>query len=77
MQKNFIVTETRFGNGEIGNWGLPNKPDESYAIRNLNGAMDEFFSARIIVRQRRVNRPLIDVSLHVQNLRRRKQGVCL
>ena len=42
MQKHFIVTETRFGNGEIGNWGLPNKPDEYYAIRNLNGAIDEF-----------------------------------
>ncbi|MCM8527406.1 MAG: LamG domain-containing protein [Lentisphaeraceae bacterium] len=42
MQKHFIVTSTRFGNGEIGNWGLPNKPDESYAIRNLNGAIDEF-----------------------------------
>lgn len=49
MQKHFIVTETRFGNGEIGNWGLPNKPDESYAVRNLNGAMDEFavFSAAL------------------------------
>ena len=42
MQKNFEVTKTRFGNGEIGNWGLPNRPDESYAIRNLNGAIDEF-----------------------------------
>ena len=42
MKKNFEVTKTRFGNGEIGNWGLPNRPDESYAIRNLNGAIDEF-----------------------------------
>ena len=42
MKKNYIVNQTRFGNGEIGNWGLPNKPDEDYAIRNLNGAMDEF-----------------------------------
>ncbi|MCM8542016.1 MAG: LamG domain-containing protein, partial [Lentisphaeraceae bacterium] len=42
MKKHFEVSATRFGNGEIGNWGLPNKPDASYAIRNLNGAMDEF-----------------------------------
>lgn len=42
MKKNYEVSTTRFGNGEIGNWGLPNKPDVSYAIRNLNGAMDEF-----------------------------------
>lgn len=42
MKEHFIVTQTRFGNGEIGNWGLPNKPDEDYAIRNLNGAIDEF-----------------------------------
>ena len=42
MKKHFIVTKTRFGNGEIGNWGLPNKPEEYYAIRNLNGAIDEF-----------------------------------
>ena len=41
-EKNFELTTTRFGNGEIGNWGLPNKPDKSYAIRNLNGAIDEF-----------------------------------
>ena len=42
MKKNYEVSTTRFGNGEIGNWGLPNKADTAYAIRNLNGAMDEF-----------------------------------
>ncbi|MCM8534993.1 MAG: FecR domain-containing protein [Lentisphaeraceae bacterium] len=41
-QKGYELTTTRFGNGEIGNWGLPNRADESYAIRNFNGAMDEF-----------------------------------
>jgi hypothetical protein len=41
-KNNYELSQTRLGNGEIGNWGLPNKPDVSYAIRNLNGAMDEF-----------------------------------
>jgi hypothetical protein len=38
----YKVETTRFGTGEIGNWGLPNKPDKHYAVRNLNGAIDEF-----------------------------------
>ena len=34
---------TRIGAGEIGNWGLPFRPDDPwFAIRNLNGAIDEF-----------------------------------
>lgn len=44
------VHTTRIGAGEIGNWGLPLRPDDSwFAIRNLNGAIDEFaiFSAAI------------------------------
>ena len=37
------VHTTRIGAGEIGNWGLPLRPDDSwFAIRNLNGAIDEF-----------------------------------
>ncbi len=35
------VTSLRIGNGEIGNWGLPFREDPSFAIRNLNGRMDE------------------------------------
>lgn len=48
-QVNYELSTTRLGNGEIGNWGLPNKPDVAYAIRNLNGAIDEFaiFSAAL------------------------------
>ncbi len=41
---------TRIGAGEIGNWGLPLKADDPwFAIRNLNGAIDEFaiFSAAL------------------------------
>lgn len=34
---------TRIGAGEIGNWGLPFRADDPwFAIRNLNGAIDEF-----------------------------------
>jgi len=37
------IHETRLGPGEIGNWGLPNKPENPwFAIRNLNGRIDEF-----------------------------------
>lgn len=37
------VHTTRIGAGEIGNWGLPLRADDPwFAIRNLNGAIDEF-----------------------------------
>lgn len=37
------VRKTRFGQGEIGNWGLPTAPEDAlFAIRNLNGRIDEF-----------------------------------
>ena len=42
IEPDYEVSFTRFGTGEIGNWGLPNKPDKYYAVRNLNGAIDEF-----------------------------------
>lgn len=42
IEEDYKVSFTRFGTGEIGNWGLPNKPDKYYAVRNLNGAIDEF-----------------------------------
>ena len=39
----FKVDQLRIGNGEIGNWGLPSRDrdDPVFAIRNLNGRMDE------------------------------------
>jgi len=37
----FLVKNLRIGNGEIGNWGEPFKEDPNWAIRNLNGRMDE------------------------------------
>jgi hypothetical protein len=37
-----LVRSTRIGKASIGNWSLPTKPDAEFAIRNLNGSMDEF-----------------------------------
>ena len=32
----------RLGNAQLGNWGLPTKADPDFAVRNLNGSLDEF-----------------------------------
>lgn len=37
-----IVSTTRFGKATIGNWSGPTQPDAGFAIRNLNGSLDEF-----------------------------------
>ena len=37
-----LVRETRIGKASIGNWSLPTRPDSEFAIRNLNGSIDEF-----------------------------------
>ena len=37
----FHVTTLRIGNGEIGNWGEPFRETPWFAIRNLNGRIDE------------------------------------
>ena len=36
-----LVKETRIGLASIGNWSAPTKPNQDFAIRNLNGRMDE------------------------------------
>jgi len=36
------VSTTRIGAASICNWSIPIKPDAEYAVRNLNGSMDEF-----------------------------------
>lgn len=33
---------TRIGTASIGNWALPTKPEAGFAVRNLNGSIDEF-----------------------------------
>ncbi|MEM9588236.1 MAG: LamG-like jellyroll fold domain-containing protein [Planctomycetota bacterium] len=37
-----LVTTTRFGRSTLGNWSSPQRPDARFAIRNLNGSIDEF-----------------------------------
>lgn len=38
-----IAQTTRFGRSTIGNWSQPQRPaDQEFAIRNLNGSIDEF-----------------------------------
>ena len=37
-----MVYSTRIGTASIGNWSLPTRPDQEFAIRNLNGTIDEF-----------------------------------
>lgn len=41
IQPEFFVEKLRIGNGEVGNWGQPFREDPTWAIRNLNGRMDE------------------------------------
>ncbi|YCM44946.1 LamG-like jellyroll fold domain-containing protein [Verrucomicrobiaceae bacterium 227] len=37
----YFIKTLRIGNAEIGNWGQPFREDPTFAIRNLNGRMDE------------------------------------
>ncbi|MFT4546897.1 MAG: hypothetical protein ACI9UA_001889 [Pseudoalteromonas tetraodonis] len=41
IEPDFQIDTLRIGNAEIGNWGQPFREDPSFAIRNLNGRMDE------------------------------------
>ena len=41
IEDRFLIQTLRIGNAEIGNWGLPFRQDPWFAIRNLNGRMDE------------------------------------
>lgn len=42
IEKEYLIKQLRIGNGEVGNWGLPFSEDPTWAIRNLNGRIDEF-----------------------------------
>lgn len=37
----YFIEKLRIGNAEIGNWGQPFRKDPEFAIRNLNGRIDE------------------------------------
>lgn len=41
IEDEFHVTELRIGPAEIGNWGQPLRKTPWFAVRNLNGAIDE------------------------------------
>ena len=43
----FFVDRLHIGNAEIGNWGEPHREDPEFAIRNLNGRMDELAIFRV------------------------------
>lgn len=58
-----LVAETRIGAASIGNWAQPTQTDDEFAIRNLNGSIDELavFSealpAELIMEMYRNGRP--------------------
>ena len=38
----YLVESIVVGNASLGNWGMPERDDPKFAVRNLNGSMDEF-----------------------------------
>lgn len=42
IPERFLVETVRIGAASIGNWSEPKRDDPHFAVRNLNGAMDEF-----------------------------------
>ena len=42
IDKDLVVRTTRIGAASIGNWSVPTRTDSEFAIRNLNGSIDEF-----------------------------------
>lgn len=42
LPEDLTVNTTRIGAASIGNWSIPTRPDAEFAVRNLNGSIDEF-----------------------------------
>lgn len=42
IPEEYLVETVRIGNASLGNWGLPERDEPRFAVRNLNGSMDEF-----------------------------------
>ncbi len=42
IEDKYFIDKLRIGPAEIGNWGRPFRDTPAFAIRNLNGAIDEF-----------------------------------
>jgi anti-sigma factor RsiW len=38
----YLVEQVSIGNASLGNWGSPERDEPRFAVRNLNGSMDEF-----------------------------------
>ena len=49
IPEEYLVTNIRIGDASLCNWGLPERDQPRFAIRNLNGSLDEFllFSAAL------------------------------
>jgi len=49
IPRKLVVKTTRIGPATLGNWSSPTRPEAGFAIRNLNGSIDEFavFSAAL------------------------------
>lgn len=63
IQDLFLVTDLKIGNAEIGNWGQPFREDPSFAIRNLNGRLDELALFKKALSEKEI-KDLYDTSLH-------------
>ncbi|MCA9122240.1 MAG: FecR domain-containing protein [Planctomycetaceae bacterium] len=42
IPREYLVESVRIGNASLCNWGLPEKNQPKFAVRNLNGSLDEF-----------------------------------
>ena len=41
IQDEFVIHDLHIGNAEIGNWGQPFRKTPDFAVRNLDGVIDE------------------------------------
>lgn len=42
IPEEYLIETVKIGGASIGNWGLPYSNEPAFAVRNLNGSMDEF-----------------------------------
>lgn len=42
IPEEYLVQTVRIGNASLCNWGLPERDEPRFAVRNLNGSLDEF-----------------------------------
>jgi hypothetical protein len=56
IEDRFHIKTLRIGNAEIGNWGQPFREDPTFAIRNLNGRMDELAIFKVALSDGQIQR---------------------